>query len=154
MPYSMQNFLADATVKAARELEEALLRLPDEKRDWKPGQQARSALDQVAECAIMSAATIDMIHTHRFPEESAHLQFQEQISSLCADQPSLQKLLHENAARVAEAIRVVPGEDLAISIEMPWGPLTVAEVISYPYWNMTYHTGQVNYIASLLGLLD
>ncbi len=38
-------------------------------------------------------------------------------------------------------------------IPMPWGPMTVAQMITSPHWNMTYHEGQINYIASILGCL-
>jgi hypothetical protein len=31
--------------------------------------------------------------------------------------------------------------------------MTLANIIAYPYWNMSYHEGQVNYIASMLGCL-
>ena len=31
--------------------------------------------------------------------------------------------------------------------------MTLAQVIAYPHWNMSYHEGQINYIASMLGLL-
>ncbi len=31
--------------------------------------------------------------------------------------------------------------------------MTVAQIASYPYWNMCYHEGQINYIASMLGCL-
>jgi hypothetical protein len=31
--------------------------------------------------------------------------------------------------------------------------MTPAQMITYPHWNMTYHEGQINYIASILGCL-
>jgi hypothetical protein len=36
---------------------------------------------------------------------------------------------------------------------MPWGPMTVSQILGYPFWNMCYHEGQINYIASMLGTL-
>jgi hypothetical protein len=153
MPGTLQEFLATSTIKAAQELEEALMRLPEEKRVWQPEDKSRSALDQVAECAIMNDGTIDMIRTHLFPQDFAIEVYRQQIADLSADWPALQKKLHQSAERVAQEIRAVPDEDLSIVIEMPWGPLSFAEVISYPYWNMTYHLGQVNYIASMLNCL-
>jgi hypothetical protein len=28
--------------------------------------------------------------------------------------------------------------------------MTLEQIMSYPYWNMCYHEGQVNYIAAML----
>jgi len=39
-------------------------------------------------------------------------------------------------------------------LRMKAGNQSLAEVMAYPYWNMSYHQGQINYIASLLGCLD
>ncbi len=154
MSGSLQDFLATSTIKAAVDLETAFNRLTEEKRDWQPAEGSRSALNQVAECAIMNAGTIDLIHTKRFPADFNVEQYQQQITALTGDWPTLQRLLHENAANVVDVIRTVSDEDLGIMIDMPWGPMSLAQVISYPYWNMTYHEGQINYIASMLGRLN
>ena len=144
MPLSLQNFLAAATIQAAVDLEEALLRLPEEKRSWKSSEQSRSALDQVAECAIMNEKVIDMIRIQVFPANYAYIEYQQQIAGLCSDWPALQNLLHKNAAKVADVIRAVSDDDLEAQ----------SDSMNYPYWNMTYHIGQINYIASMLGCLD
>jgi hypothetical protein len=150
----LQDFLATATIKAATNLETALLRLPEEKRHWKPSQNSRSALDMVAECALMNGNSIDMIAGRNFPADYAYLHFRHEIIELCADWPTLQKLLHHNTAQVADVIRAIPDEQINQPIVMPWGDTPTADIISYPYWNMTYHEGQVNYLASMLGCLD
>jgi hypothetical protein len=144
MPLSLQEFFATATIQAAADLEEALLQLPEDKRDWEPLGQSRSALHQVAECAIMNERVIDMIRNQVFPANYAYIEYQQQIADLSSDWSTLQKLQHDNAAKVAEVIRSVPDNDLAAQ----------SDSMNYPYWNMTYHTGQINYIASLLGCLD
>lgn len=41
--------------------------------------------------------------------------------------------------------------ELADVVEMPWpGDFRVADLLTYHYWNMTYHEGQITYIASML----
>ena len=144
MSISLQEFLADATKQAAADLEKALLKLPEDKRNWRSSEQSRSALDQVAECAIMNERVIDMIRSQVFPANYAYIEYQQQIADLCSDWPTLQKLLHKNAAKVADVIRSVPDNDLEAQ----------SDSMNYPYWNMTYHIGQINYIASILGCLD
>ena len=61
--------------------------------------------------------------------------------------------LLENTQKVAAAIRAMPDDALAIEIHMPWGVQTLGAILAYPNWNMTYHEGQINYIASMLGCL-
>jgi len=43
-----------------------------------------------------------------------------------------------------------PDEMLSAEMLSPWGPMAMTEIVSYPYWNMTYHLGQINFIASVL----
>ncbi len=91
-------------------------------------------MDQVAECTLLTGYTANLLHTRRWEE--------------------IHPRLLENARRVAAAIAAVPDSDLADEIALPWGKQSVAEMLAYPYWNLTYHLGQVNCIASLLGTLD
>ncbi|RYX84054.1 hypothetical protein EON83_11985 [bacterium] len=144
---SLQSFLADSTIKAATTLETALLKLPEDKRNWKPAKDARSALDMVAECAIMNNSVIHMINGGDFPSDWAYIYYKDQIAALCEDWPTLQNLLHENASKVAEVILAIPSADLNHREDL-------ADILSYPYWNMSYHEGQINYLAALLGCLD
>jgi uncharacterized damage-inducible protein DinB len=65
----------------------------------------------------------------------------------------LRALLEENTRRAVAAIGTVSDEALKDEVEMPWGKQPLADIVAYPYWNMTYHQGQINYIASMLGCL-
>ena len=153
MPGTLQNFLATATPKAAVVLETALLRLPEDKRDWSAMGNARSAIDMVAEAAMLNDVT-EMVRTRAFPADFDMAEYSRAKAELCQNWDALRSLLHESTARSVETIRTVPDGDLNIEIQMPWGPYTLAQVITYPYWNMSYHEGQINFIASMLGCLD
>jgi hypothetical protein len=153
MSNKLQNFLANAAIKAASDLEVALMRLPEDKRDWSAQGDARSALDLVAECAILNGSTAELIKARQFPPDYDMAGYMAEKEALTKDWAALQSLLHQNTARVVAAIRAVPEDDLAAEVTMPWGPMTMEQVISYPHWNMSYHEGQINYIASMLGLL-
>ena len=150
MPNTLQEFLADATIKAAADLEAAFLQLPQDKRNWKPSEESRSAADQVAECAIMNRSTIAMIQGSGFPADFAYITYQQEIAALSEDWSTLQTLLHENTAEVVKVLLAIPDEEIGGELASPWGAVPLNETLSYPYWNMTYHTGQINYIASLL----
>lgn len=151
MANHLQNFLANAATKAAADLETALLRVPQEKRNWSAMGDARTALDMVAECAILSGSTAGLIESRQFTTDFQ--QYALDKAALAQDEPAALALLHENVAKVAAAIRSLPDDDLPVEVAMPWGPMTLEQIISYPYWNMSYHEGQINYIASLLGCL-
>ena len=153
MADSLQDFLANATQKAAADLEAALLRLPADKRNWSPQGDARTALDLVAECAILNGSTVDIIETRTFPADFSQPEFQRAKAELSQDWNALQSLLQENTTRVVARIRTVSNEELRVEVEMPWGLMNMTQIISYPYWNMSYHEGQINYIASMLGCL-
>lgn len=153
MSGTVQEFFAVASPKAAKDLEAALHRLPQEKRNASPGGKARTPADMVAECAILNGSTAEMLKTYRFPSFDPEA-YEHQRNELCADEEKLIALLHENTVRAVTAIREVPDADLGIEIAMPWGSVTVAQLISYPFWNMGYHEGQINYLAAMLGCLD
>lgn len=150
MPNTLQQFVADATRRAAKDLLDAALLLPEDKRAWQPLGKGRSALDQIAECALINGNTVEMIRSHQFPtsDMEAWMQAKQKLSEnwdQCA------ALLQSSAAEVAETILTVTDDQLPLEIAMPWGPFTLAQITIYPYWNMSYHQGQITYIHSLLG---
>ena len=152
MSGSLQAYLARATQKAAADLLTALERLPQDKRDWQPMGDARSAADQVAECAILNGTTADLIAARAFPDFD-FAQFAAAKTALVADPDTLRALLQANTARVIAALSTVDDAELEVEIPMPWGAQSLASILAYPYWNMSYHEGQINYIASMLGAL-
>jgi hypothetical protein len=154
MSGTLQRFLSNATPKAATDLESALLRLPEDKRGWSAEGKARTALDMVAECAILNGATAKMIIIRQFDAHFDMATFQKAKDDLGQDLEALKTLLHDNTTKVVAEIKKVHDEDLSVQIDMPWGPMTLSQICSYPYWNMSYHEGQINFIASVLGCLD
>ena len=152
MPHTLQEFLISATRKAADDLVAALMRLPQEKWNESPMGEARSPLDVIAECAILNGSTAELIQTRHFPPFDPE-EYGRARAALIQDWDAMQALLKENTEKVIAVIRTVPNEDLDIEVAMPWGPMTLAQIVAYPYWNMSYHEGQINYVASMLGLL-
>lgn len=67
MPNTLQEYLARVTQKTAADIEAALLKLPEERRNWSPGGEARTAADMVAECAILNGTTADAIINRAYP---------------------------------------------------------------------------------------
>ena len=149
MSNSLSRFLGRATQKAAEDLIAAIENLPADKRAWSPMGGARTALDVAAECAILSDPG-DLLRTRVWKEE-AFANYQTQKAELVAQGwETIKSQLNETVARGVKAIEEVPEADLQQEVAAPWGPMTVEQIMSYPYWNMCYHEGQVNYIAAML----
>ncbi len=145
----LQKYISTATSKAAADLIAAVEALPADKRNWSPMDKARTALDQAAECAILNGSTISILQTKSFPDSFTMEDFGKQKDALAADWDKLKETLLANTASACAAIEAVPDSELEINIPMPWGNYSVAQVMNYPFWNMSYHEGQVNYISFL-----
>ncbi len=145
-----QLFISSLTTKAAADLTTAVEALPEEKRAWQPLDKGRSALDQAAECAILNGFTVQLINSRVFPSDFSYEAFTASKEALAANWDAVKAELEANTAAVVAAIETVSDDDLAIEIDMPWGRHTMGQIMAYPYWNMSYHEGQVNFIASLL----
>lgn len=154
MPNALQEFLARATLKQREQLEAAIARLPEDKRAWSPMGDARTAVDQFTECAMLNGSTVEMLQTRSFPANFDFATYLEAKAALSQDWEKVQAMLKENTDRAIAAILAVPEADFNVEVQMPWGPLKLSDIMSYPYWNMSYHEGQINYIASMLGCLE
>lgn len=154
MPHTLQDFLLTATQKAADDLAAAFLRLPDDKRGWSPDEKSRTAVDQVAECTLLNGYMADLIQTRTWQNDWFDTFFSEKAQAAVQDWEKLHARLQENTDRVVAAIATVPDEALADEIALPgWTTartMTLAEAVAHSYWNMTYHEGQINYLASML----
>ena len=151
MPGTLQTFLAHATEKAAKDLETALRRLPEEKWGWSPGGTARTALDQIAECGLVNAGFAEVIAARQWPEGYNLAQFDRDRQALMADPAKAIQTLQEGTAKLVSVIAGVPDEDLGVEVQMAWGPMTIEHMIAHGYWNMSYHEGQINYLGALVG---
>jgi hypothetical protein len=151
---TLQTFLARATTKAAEDFIAAFERLPEDKHTWSPMGDARTAIDQAAELAILNGSTCKLLDTRKWPENYDFNDYYKSKEEVAAKGwTEVRALLEENTRNAVATISALPNESLSEPVDMPWGPMTVAQIASYPYWNMCYHEGQVNYIASMLGCL-
>ncbi len=153
MPHTLQDFLASATLKAAADLETALLRIPEDKRGWSVMGDARTALDMAAECAMLCSSTAELMKSRVWDTNFDFAEYVRTKDELAKDWNAVKELLAKNTAFAIDSINAIPDEALSAEITMPFGTMTLAQIAAYPYWNMSYHEGQINYIASMLGLL-
>jgi len=151
MPGTLQRFLAHATEKAAKDLEAALRRLPEEKWNVSPGGTARTAINQVAECALVNTGFTDVIAARAWPDGYDLAQFDRDLAALASDPEKAIQTLREGTAKLVAVIADIPDEDLGEEVQMAWGPMTIEHMLAHGYWNMSYHEGQINYIGALPG---
>ncbi|MBS1718157.1 MAG: hypothetical protein JSS72_10555 [Armatimonadetes bacterium] len=144
--------IASRTDKVSKSLIEALERIPADKLDWAPAETSRSAIDQFAECAMLNGVTADTIEAGQwlamdFPEYLA-----KKADMVAKGPEALKTILKENTARLVTILNKT-AQDPDQSVETQFGPMTWDDILGYPMWNMSYHEGQINYIASILGTL-
>ena len=56
----LQDFFAELTAKGAANIEKALVKIPTDKQTWSPQEGTRSALNQVAEVALINATIAEI----------------------------------------------------------------------------------------------
>ena len=147
----------EMAVNANRQAADALARtakaMPDDKQTWKPLDEGRSALDQVVECGGgMNLFMSRILQNRALPEMNPR-----EHERMVAENDTMEKalaLLEKGTVALLSAIESFPKEHLGDTIRLPFGggmDRTFEEVMFMPYWNMTYHTGQINYIQTLYG---
>jgi len=108
----------------------------------------------VAECAILTGYMANLLHTRQWPDGQFDLFFSEKAELVMQGWEEIHPRLVESAGRVAAVIAALTEDDLAVEIETPFRTQTIEGWMTYPHWNLIYHEGQINYIASLLGTLE
>ncbi|MCX6360571.1 MAG: DinB family protein [Armatimonadetes bacterium] len=126
--------------------------MPAERQDWKPLDLGRSALSQVQECAIINPFFAAILTTQTVPamEGEAYAA----AKAALATPEAARAALAASADTLQAAIETFPDEKLGETVTLPWGEgmvMTFGQIMLAPYWNMTYHQGQIAYIQTLYG---
>jgi uncharacterized damage-inducible protein DinB len=153
---TLQEQAARMTMEALVSLFRAARHVPEDKRDWSPGGAARSVNAQLAECAVSPELQSKLINGE--PEESIVAAYHENVEKMKELEQlpfdDLYEISRFNYEALCEIIRLVLDDDLEDRFSLPFnGGMnpTRADLIFVPYWNLVYHTGQINYIQTLLG---
>lgn len=145
------DLIATTTQKQLDRFFETFHSLPEDKQDWQPNPESRSALDQLQEIAVVFQGIPDAVTNRKLvmtQEDYANYMVERKKVT---DVAKLEKMTREGTVRLLEFVRTVKPEELGDSVEMPWpGNFTVADLLGYHNWNMAYHEAQINYIAGLL----
>lgn len=120
-----------------------------EKASWSPMDKGRSALNQVAECALMTGACIGIIQAKAVPAFDWEA-FGKAQAELASNAEAALASLATNTEGFVAALEGLSEEEAGVEVTMPWGEVyTLAGLADVIYWNNTYHVGQINYIQTL-----
>ena len=145
---TIQEYAAAAIEKSAGDLIQAALALPEDKHEWQPLGKGRTALSQLAECAVMGTLAAKIVQAGAY-QESLMAEWGDMLATLDTPKKAITQL-REGAAALASAIREAPETDLGKEIALPWATVTLGQFFLMPLWNMSYHEGQINYLGTLL----
>ena len=148
---TIQQLTAKANGDVAASLARALLAMPEEKQVWSPLEEGRTALNMVAECAVINRFGARVLRERVVPPLDS-----ESYAAEVADLDTADKAveaLHSSVEELGNAIESLPNDLLETNVQLPWDeqPSTLGEATLMAYWNMVYHLGQVNYVQTLYG---
>ena len=119
-----------------------LNQLPEDKLDWKPNPETKSALDVVGEVVFVMKSSLPVFQGGTIDFELARAK----PSSLA----EAQQWLAETAETYTSALEAA-GDELERPIETPFGPLWGAHAVTFGLVDLLHHHGQITYLQSLLG---
>jgi len=148
-----KEFIKTELVKQGNAVFDSAARVPEDKLTWKPMEEGRSTLDLAQECAYCPLWCVDTLKTRKFEMSD--------VDDANADAAEKNKewntieecrtAFHKNLEVLNEAIDGFPEEDMAQTMDLPWGNFSFAGLMSVATWNCIYHNGQINYIQTLYG---
>ena len=147
------------TREALASLFSAARRVPEDRRDWVPMGEARTVQGLLSECALttpfyIAAAHGKMAQFAALVPDEATQELWRRRSDAASTLEGAQSVAQETYAELCQALESVPARRLGRVQPHPMDPsrqATGADLLFLAYWNLVYHTGQVNYVQMMLG---
>jgi len=140
--------------KALDDLFRTAKAMPQDKLTWQCGGECRTALQLLQECAQSMKWPQSLLNPEGFSFDSETMEKAMAERAQWTTAEDCERAARANWQDTKAFIENYPEEDLDRVMALPFGPdlkLTVAEILGSPYWNMTYHLGQINYIQLMYG---
>ena len=156
---TIQQQASRMTQEALKSLFSAARRVPENKRDWTVMGEARSVQALLHECALTTpfyaaAAQGKMLEFATLvPEEQTRELWRKRVAA-CTDLDGTEAVAQETFAELCQTLEAIPDARLSEVQPHPMDSdrqVTTADLLFLAYWNLVYHTGQINYIQTLLG---
>lgn len=154
---TLQEQAVKMTNEAVRGLFRSAQYVPaDNQNDWKPMGEARSTLSQLIECAVVPYFFASLLKGEATDMSSPEVREKRKaLEAAITSVAEAEEAAKKSYAMLCGVIAQLSDEDLEKPCPVPWDASPkVSDVIFYPYWNIVYHTGQINYIQLLLGDTD
>lgn len=129
--------------------------VPPDKVSWSAGGDARTTLDICQECVQAPKWTIDMLETRSvggdFSDDAWAAIMAERQQWDTVDKCEAEANLR--TAKLIETIKAFPDAEMSDTLFLPFTGKDHPywDIMLYPYWNNTWHTGQIAFIQRLLG---
>ena len=147
MSLTVQEQAARLTERKAQDLIAAARAVVPEDQGAKILGRGRSVLDMIAECAITNEMSVALLRTREWDEAGREARQKAHAALDTLDKAC--EALAKHTDTLAAAIRALPDDQLELEVTLPGETSTVADDLLHPYWNMSYHEGQINYIQTL-----
>ncbi len=135
------------TLREHKQLLMDLQFIPDDKLSWVPMGKAKTAEEIGVECAGAYRWMVAMLRN----DPRANDIWGEIAQLRPGTREGIVKLLEEGWAELAGALDALEEPQLAEKRQVFWGEETVGNLLVMAEWHSTYHSGQLNYIQTLLG---
>ena len=117
---------------------------PADKLDWKPEEKGRSIRELLEELVSATNYGAAVLAT-KSPAMDAY------VAHPGLEAAELESLHRAAVKGFISAMKSFPQAELDDKVELPWGAQPYFDSVSYTYWNLMYHNGQIGYIQTLYG---
>ena len=120
--------------------------MPEDKLTWKVSDDTRTARALLEELVTTAGFAAGLLRTKQMPSMEGGW-------GASADETleELEASCRSAYADFLAAAKEFPEAEYAETVELPWGTQSYLEMIQYPYWNLVYHYGQINFIQTMYG---
>ncbi len=135
--------------KSRRELYHILDMMPEDKMEFRPGGQAKSAAGILQHLAGCEAWVMELAQkgTAPFPPPDPGID--------CTDKADLKRCLDGIRSQTLKGLDTMSQERLAEVQKMPWGEeMSVRDLLGFIPQHDVWHAGQIAYIQTILGIMD
>ena len=156
---TIQQQASRMTREALASLFSAARHVPEDKRDWTPMGEARTAQTLLYECAMttpfyIAAAQGRMKEFAALVPDEATQELWRRRSEAAWTLEGAESVARETFDEVCQALEAIHDDRLGDRQPHPMDPsrqVTTADLLFLAYWNLVYHTGQINYVQTMLG---
>jgi hypothetical protein len=116
--------------------------IPEDKLDWKPSPETKSALQLAGEVATVASSTIPVLQGSGWTPVPLPVP---------ATLSEARELVLKSVEEFAAAMEATDPASLQRVLELPFGKFLAARFVLFPLIDLIHHRGQLAYIQSLLG---